>query len=152
MSFTKEIHLCTTLKILWKDHVFNLCLPLMWMEKSGKLSIRTATLNGSVSKTKPVSGQGGEMSWDGTNSSGPFPQRETYYSCFACFTDIWWFYRLKQLVKLSKPTQSCLPFCKVLIFCCIALAKIMYKLTSVLPSYVSIITDKLLCKTLLSDQ
>lgn len=44
------------------------------------------------------------------------PPKTTHYTSFAYFTDIWWFYTLKQLVKLSKWTQFCLPLCKFLIF------------------------------------
>lgn len=84
-----------------------------------------------VSKTKPVSCQGGrnELKWH--QLFRPLPPKRSLLSRCVCSTDIWWFYRLQQLVKLSKSTQFCLPFCKVLNFCCIALAKIMYKLTSV---------------------
>lgn len=47
----------------------------------------------------------------------PFPcPRKKPHTSFAYLTDIWWFYSLKQLVKLSKWTQFCLPFCKFLIF------------------------------------
>lgn len=120
-------------------------------EIRGKLSIGTATLNSLGLKDKASLMPRGEKRAEiaPTLQAPSPPPRETYYTSFA---DIWWFYRLKQLVKLSKSTQFCLPFCKVLNFCCVTLAKIMYKLTSVFTSYVSIISDKLLCKILLSDK
>lgn len=60
-------------------------------EIRGKLSIGTATLNSLGLKDKASLMPRGEMSWNRTNSSGPFsPQRETYYTSF---TGIWWFYR-----------------------------------------------------------
>lgn len=151
MSLTRDIYLCMALKMLSKIHVLVCFYPWYRWRNQRQTQYRNCHFEQFRSQRQSQShAKGGEMSWNCTNSSGPFPpQRETYYTSF---TDIWWFYRLKQLVKLSKPTQFCLPFCKVLNICCITLAKIMYKLTSVLTSYVSIISDKLLCKILLSDK
>lgn len=150
MSLTKEIYLCMALKMLSKDHVFVYVSPWCRWRNQRQTQYRTATLNSLGLKDKASLMPRGRNELKLHQLFRPLsPQRETYYTSF---TDIWWFYRLKQLVKLSKSTQFCLPFCKVHNFCWIALAKIMYKLTSVLTSYVSIISDKLLCKTLLSDE
>lgn len=82
--------------------------------------IGTATLNrlGLKDKTNLMP-RGEKLAETVSTPLLPFPclpPKTTQYTSFAYFTDIWWFYSLKQLVKLSKWTQFCLPFCKFLIF------------------------------------
>lgn len=80
--------------------------------------IGTATLNSLGLKEKANLMPRGEK-WAEILSPPPAPfppKEETHYTSFAYFTDIWWLYSLKQLVKLTKWTQFCLPFCKFLIF------------------------------------
>lgn len=115
--------------VLLKDQVlffFSFFLKMLSLDGKigGNLSIGTATLNSIGLKEKAnLMPREEKISEFVPTLLVPFPpapppqkKKEVLYTGFAYFTDIWWFYSSKQLVKLSKWTQFCLPFCKFLIF------------------------------------
>lgn len=103
--------------MLPKDQVFYFNLDIDG-EIGGNLSmIGTATLNSLGLKEKAnLMPRGEQLAEIVSPSPLPFPAPPNPHTSFAYFTDIWWFYSLKQFVKLSKWTQFCLLFCKFLIF------------------------------------